>query len=569
MALASQTRDGLKMFRAIGPGPNRERWPDQIGFFESRSTETLLGDGNRSSKSMTAAAWFASMARDVPIQTEDGREIHCRREHQRGRPLVLWVVGLQLNHIGQTIHRLLFQPGAYKIIQDRVTGAWRPWMPWHADDADRWSETRDSYPLIPASEVEKFSWESEADKIFLSVTLKNGTKIFAFASSGEVKMGDPVDGIWIDEKMWFDTHYPEYRMRLLDKAGCMVWSTMARPESEMWRRIKEVAGEQLEQVEKGERKAEDRHVRYFQFTTSGNPFILKHVKAQLHDSTMTHDDLALRDSGEDITGRFLCYPHYSEDLHSLEHYDDELHRAVRSNAYVPPDSWTHELSLDPHGTRPAVLLSATPPQEFWPSPDRPAHVPYQEFYAYGVDADGLARQIRDFAQMWGLTFHRFIIDGQAARQSALSFNIKVGDNYSRAFREQNLLCTETADQFIPGSPDWGARSEVINKWLSLSTVGVPQLRIVRKSCPNLCRQMATNMRVNTGKVVTNKEARQTSDMRHTLEYYASRNPKYQPRTMRGKEDHWWEEEQKRINAMFGKADTKGGAFNMGPPSLAN
>lgn len=567
-SLAAQYRDGLRMFRAVQPLPGKETWPNQVGLFDSTATEILLGDGNRSSKSMCAAALFAAIFRDVPVTTWDGRQINCRMKHQRSRPLTMWVVGLQLNHIGQTIYRLLFEPGAYKIIQDKKTGIWRAWMPWYGDDADRWDDTRPSYPLIPESEIEGFDWESQSGKEFKVCTHRNGSRIFAYASSAEVKMGDPVDFIWIDEKMWFDGHYAEYRMRLIDRMGRMLWSTMPRPESEAWRRVKEVAEMQFEQVGRSERKEEDRHVQYFRFTMSGNPFHSAKAKAQVQDSTLDKDDLALRDAGEDITGRFLCYPHYDEILHSVEGHDDSLHEALRKSAFTPPASWTHELILDPGSSRgTAVLLAAVPPRDLWGAVDRPYYVPYKELYELGTDADKVAERVREFSELNGITFRRFIIDGQAGRQTALSFGIKVGDNISRAFRERGLLCTETADRFTPGSPDFAVRSEVINRWLSTSPTGIPRLRIVRKACPNLCRQMAGNMRVVTGVIVQNKEARQINDMRHTLEYWASRNPQYHDPVAEQRESNMVKAIDDRVRTVFGKPAADKSAVHMGPGAL--
>ena len=59
---------------------------------------------------------FAAIARDKPVYTLEGKQLDLRRPWQKGRPLCMWVIGYQLHHIGQTIHRLLFRPGLYKII---------------------------------------------------------------------------------------------------------------------------------------------------------------------------------------------------------------------------------------------------------------------------------------------------------------------------------------------------------------------------------------------------------------------------------------------------------------------
>ncbi len=93
--------DGLKMVRLT---------PHQAAIAADPCSEILIKGSNRGSKTLTAAVRFASIVRDIPVKTTDGREIHCRLPHQKNRALLTWVIGDHLKHIGQTIYRVLFRP---------------------------------------------------------------------------------------------------------------------------------------------------------------------------------------------------------------------------------------------------------------------------------------------------------------------------------------------------------------------------------------------------------------------------------------------------------------------------
>ncbi|MEM7561277.1 MAG: hypothetical protein AAF394_19300, partial [Planctomycetota bacterium] len=131
--LRKQERDSLNLFRAL---------PHQTPIFESVATELGIIGGNRSGKSTTAAVRFASIARNKPVFDSRGREHNLRLPHQRNRKLLMWVIGLDWEHLGKTIWRLLFEHGLFKVILDEDTKKWRAFDPTNPRDAARELQAR-------------------------------------------------------------------------------------------------------------------------------------------------------------------------------------------------------------------------------------------------------------------------------------------------------------------------------------------------------------------------------------------------------------------------------------------
>ncbi len=111
--LTRRQNDGLALFRSL---------PHQDEFFRSDATEILVRGGNRSGKSTVTAVRTAAIARDMAVTLSDGSVVQQRLSHQKGRPLLIWVIGIQANHIGATLHRLLFKPASTRSLGTRRRG---------------------------------------------------------------------------------------------------------------------------------------------------------------------------------------------------------------------------------------------------------------------------------------------------------------------------------------------------------------------------------------------------------------------------------------------------------------
>lgn len=564
--LARRQRDGVSMFRALSPEMD-ERFPNQCDLFRSQASEILIRGGNRSSKSMCAAMLFASIARDKPITTWDGKLIETRRQWQKGRPLVMWIIGLQLNHIGQTIYRLLFRAGAYKIIRDLKTDEFRAYRPWDPLDSCRLHEAKPSFPLIPASEIEDkgWSWHQKAARQFESCRLKNGTEIWTFASTADVKQGDPVDVIWIDEAIANPDHYPEWQVRLPDVKGRIFWSSWPRRGNPALVRLTERAAEQKEEFDRGIRKK--LNVEEFLFTFSGNPFIDDEEKLKIREG-LTEEELRARDSGEYDLDNMKIYPWFDTSIHRaigrIPEEDDAIGKLLRERKGIPPADWTHELTLDPGTAKPAILLCAIPPQELWDDGE-PYLIPYKEFYKARQTANDLALEVSAFARANFIQFNRFIIDGQAARITPMGFAGTIGDHYSKAFEKYGLFCSQSGQYFTPGSPDFSQRVMVVENWLRMRN-SRPQLRIVVENCKNLVWQMMHNQKHVSENRVEEKEAKnQFNDVRVCLEYWASRRPEFMlPKQIMRKTETGYDRYRKWAGDRFGqKGQVAGVSFGPG------
>lgn len=551
--------DGLSMFRALTP--DADGMPpgvvDQSEIFRCDATELLIRGGNRAGKTVCSAALFAAIARDRPITTWAGEQIDCRRPWQKNRPLLMWVVGIQLNHIGQTIHRALFRSGLYKIIPDHVTGAWRAYREWDPADKTREHLCKPSPPLIPSSEIDPdgWAWENNAAREFTKCSLRNGTEIYAFASSGEVKAGDPVDVIWLDERIRYASHYPEWRMRLLDKRGRLVWSTKSYAGNSVMMELTEKAAIQAEEVSDGVRDRQ--HIVEIRLSTHSNPFIEEEAKKEATES-LSAGELANRMEGDYETDSALIYPYFSKRIHwAIPDYDshDRIADILANNNGFPPNDWCHELILDPGTQKPAVLFGAVPPPHLWES-NVPVLVVYDEIYGRRMDAKEIAQAVKS-KTLQGRTYNRFIIDGRAGRQTAMSWGISVERNYAEEFTNVGLKPVGHSQAFFEeGNPDFVARKMMVDQYLAIRDNGLPGLRIVIDRCPSLVWQMTNNHFLISpdGTIDDRKPAsRQKDDMRDCLEYWVSKRPRYvPPPKIATTGTNIWDEHQNFVKQRFGQ-----------------
>lgn len=489
----------------------------------------LLKGGNRSAKSHTAAMRFASIVRDKPLHTMSGKTIECRAEHQKDRPLLTWVVGLQLDHIGQTMHRLLFRPGLFDIVRDPKTGIWRAWHPpmFPGDFDIPKSQRKASPPLIPPSEIAEWSWEKKSEHQFSMCRLNNGTEIYAFASSAPVKAGDPVDEIWIDEEIKFAAHYSEWQARLPDRDGRLFWSSWPAHANSALLNLNKQCDREAKEFAKGTRDRVTARKATLRF--SDNPFF---TRKQIEDTLAqwpTEAERRARDLGEFTTDLIKFYHQYDEEIHRVDYespeMDDKISAILRANNWTPPAEWTRDLILDPGTAHPAVLMIAIPPRHLWDDGE-PYYIPYREVYESRMNAEDIARAVKRTEQ--GFMFERFYIDGQAARQTPMGFSGTIGSNYTAAFARMNLSSAQMPGSgFMPGDPDPVARSLVVRELMRIRPSGKPQLRIVNRNCPGLVEQLRDTVRHIVHDETKEVPAPgQAIDVMSCLEYHASRRPGY-------------------------------------------
>jgi hypothetical protein len=499
----------------------------QLPFFTSKASERIVRGGNRSGKSMSAFAELASAATQTPITAADGTQVPYKYPK---RPLLIWVIGYDQAHIGGTIHRMLFRPGAFKTICDRQTGLLRAFDPEDADDIvrEKNGECQQSQPLIPERMIDPsgWAWENKGERVFTVCRLTNGTEIHAFSSKAEPKQGDPVDVIHIDEDVASPRHIGEWQARLSDTAGRLWWSAFPHSKNEALIDLSERANEQ--------RNWAKPDVEEIQLTFSGNPFIDADEKRKRLQG-WSEDEQKARDLGEFSTDNVLVYPDFSKAVHASppeELGNDDAIDAILRSRGAPPSNWTRYLALDPGHSRSAVLFLAVPPPEFGD-----AVIVYNELYLRNHDAESLAVKVRD--KVAGQPIQTFIIDNRAGRQTPMGFNHTVYEQYQMAFRKFGIHSVSGGCRFEPGSDNVDGRLGLVRAWLKPRHAGQGRmraiLRIMADRCPNTCREFLLYKKRVVSDAVKEEPISKNDHLMDNLGYLAAHDPQYISPVMGGGE----------------------------------
>ncbi len=502
----------------------------QEEFFRNWAREYLFRGGVRSGKSTCCGAKFAAAAMDLPITLNDGTELEMRQPWQKGKCLRMWVIGFDARHIGETIHRLLFQEGLFKVIRDKNTGLYRTYREWDPADKAREDEARKSPPLIPSRYIvpKSFDWENRKNREFKKVAIQNPVtkeviaEIYAYSSKADPKAGDPVDFIWIDEAIEYESHYSEWVSRLIDTRGNLIWSS--------WPNVNNSALQVLSKKAKSQANEENPLTREIVVSMSSNKTMSKEKVDEALGLFNTDADRQARDLGLYVTDQLRMYPVFHADTHSAikpfeldgtVQHPDKISELLAQSGGTPPSNWTRELILDPGTSHPAVLLVAIPPPNV-----AEGFVVYDEIYPGRADAEQLADYIRQ--KTGGQSFYRFIIDAQAGRQQQMGYSHRVKDNYSRAFQKRNIVSTLSGFGFIDGSSNVGARIGILQEWMHIRPNGQPMLRIVKENCPKLVEQLTEYKKHMVNRDVKDDRPApgQQIDLAQALEYFAASKPRY-------------------------------------------
>jgi len=501
--------------------------PYQDEFFCNPASEFLVRGGNRTGKTLVCAVGMAAYLLDREVETSIGLKVRMREEQFRDKPVgECWCIGKNTNHAA-TFYRVLFQPGLFKILRDKTTGRWRAWQPGviPGDEDVPETELKPSPPLIYPGDC-KFGWESMKEKKWTSCELPNGWVLKFYASSGDVKRGDPVHRLWIDEDIEIDSHYDEWQARLSDFKGRIWWSSWPQISCGALMKLYRRSETQMEEVRRGVRKVADAY--NVQWKSDYNKAVDEGEKLKRMEGW---DEVAgrIRGLGEFVTDTIQTYPEFDRVIHSVDYgeghpLNDKLREVLKSRNWRPPEDWTVELILDPGTGHPGVLWGSIPPEEFWDEKE-PYFVVYQEMAIPRISAEGIAARVvsSDPARR----YNRWIIDKKAGDQTPMGATWQVQGNYARAFREQGLRNDLMLDMFFQGDPNWITRSTALRRWMRGRKCGRPQLRIVTHMCPELIRQLESNVRaVNKDDVQDRPAKGQKQDIMDCLEYWAGADPQY-------------------------------------------
>lgn len=492
--------------------------PKQEAFHRCVVGERIVRGGHRSGKSTCGALETAHAATRIPITTMDGKVIPYKYPQ---RPLRIWVIGKDEDHIGDTIYTLLFKGGLFYVIDDLETGKPRIWNPNNPGDVVRKAERRQSGPMIPPEMVKGFVWTNKGKRVFSKATLTNGTEIFAYPSGGDCPSGVPVDLIWVDEDIKYSEYVADWQGRLIDRAGRFMWTAFP------WARNDAL----VELSERAEKLADDPHadIREFQLFMSENPYLdpAEVKKAQNRWEAAGSDVLAARDRGEFPHDKVRMYPEFRKDIHGIsEDFFPRDHAAAKilfDNHGEPPDDWMRLLALDPGSARCAVLFAAVPPPELGND-----IFLYDEVFLENSDAKSLAKEVQ--SRTHGRSFYRFLIDEHAGRQTAMGFGVRIRQAYIDAFRARDIR-SDAGYSFTPGNDDVKFRAEMVRQRLRIQDgQWHPRIFVYLPRTPRLQWEFLKYSRRLSHKEYDDVPIAVNNDMMNCMEYIIAADiPYHRPR----------------------------------------
>ena len=455
----------------------------QLPIHQSAASEVIIRGGKRSGKTVASIMEFCSRVLGQPIIGPDGKPLPLRFPAPKVSDRRLyWLIGFNVDHIGQTLYPKLFEPGLFRIIQDKKTGEWRTFNQNDPRDAGRFSESVPAPPAIPQRFIDgpkSWHWETNAGNVFKSVELNNGAMLCAYPSTSDhAKQGDSVDGILIDEDIANGEFLDEWQDRLIDKDGWFLWS--------VWPHVANFA--LVETLERAAREAEDNSekpdIEAFQLVTHENPFASAEGQRKSKRRRRDDEDEARRDYGELRLDTIAMYD-FVPKLHTLTAKPPALDKPVNCRELFEslldrfgrfPGEWTRYLSIDPGHTRTAVHSAVVPPDE-WENVDTRGRVIIEwELVVQKHSAEKLAELLSNL--MGSCAYEAFVMDDHAGRQTSIGRDDRTRDHYGKAFAARRLISRQTKSGFIPGCDVKSLRRREVRVLLDPSGDGLPRLFLV-------------------------------------------------------------------------------------------
>lgn len=514
--LASRQIEALRLYSPT---------PQQAEMHACAASEVIVLGGNRSGKSLST---FVEDARAVT-----GSDPHKKYPERDGN---LVIVGRDWKHIGMVVYPMLFRAGAFKIIRDQATGAWRAYNP--STDSQRSAEAKPAPPLIPPRMVKKISWLLKSARYIQSCELTTGWTIYFFSSEGEPPQGFQADRVHIDEDLSSEAWLPEMQARLADRKGRMCWSAMPHSKNDSLAGLAERADSA---VQAGNPKPD---IVKFVLRFLDNPHIDAEEKRKNLErwAALGEDVLRMRSEGEFVTDSILCYPTFTMTVHGYDR--SELPKNVI------PDDWTRYAAIDPGHSVTSVLFAAVPPGE-------DMLLVYDQLYIRQCNAVIFGEKFAEKTK--GHKFHAFIIDMHGGRIREIGSGRLPVELYTEQLRQRNVASDITGSSFLAGCDDIQARMSATQNYLHIRPEGTPQLRILRGACPDLEREIKrykkkVNYMAGTYIVTDQPNTRGEVHACQCLEYLCAYRPKYHKPKVEIKDEPWYVDWVRRRKKRMGGED---------------
>lgn len=367
----------------------------------------------------------------------------------------VFVVGKDWQHMGDVIYKMLFLPGAFKIIFDLTTRRWRAYRPFDPNDLARRHEARESPPLVPKRLVESVAWYQKKTRIPRKVTLTTGWTLHFWSGEGTPPQGSRVDIAWLDEEIRNRGWVPEMSARLADRDGKMIWSATPQNGTDQFFDLSQQA-----EVERGSPTAV---VEEFLPSLLDNPHISQKAKEQLAQSYTDEAERLVRIHGEFSLSAKKIYPEFNRNAHGLA-WEGEI-----------PDTWTRYAVVDPGYQVCGVLFAACPdPADQLPVPFDV--LLYDELYLTACSAAKFGEAFQRKTE--GQRFEAFVIDMHGARVHDVGSGKSVLDQYVAELAKRNIRSARTGSGFAPGNDDLKGGIEKVRSYLAVGNAGRPRLRVL-------------------------------------------------------------------------------------------
>lgn len=490
-----------------------EPLPFQDSFHACQAKEALIQAGNQVGKSLCA---FVEDARAAT-----GQDPYNKYPKENGTMVCL---GMDEGHIGRTIHKYLFRPGAFKVIKDDATNKWRSWKPWLKSDWAKRKKAKPAPALIPERFIKQFAWKKRAQHVFEICELHNGWTIYAMGSKGDPSQGFQADLVHIDEDLERSEWYDEMVARLSMRNGKLRWSALPHSKNDALVNLSERAED--------EQNDKNPSTVVFRATIFDNPFMPEQVKQEniKRWKAKGDDEFRKRALGELVTDSVLMYPNFSKDVHNAIKFEDPrtpVQKYLSENNGIPGRDWTRYMVVDPGHSVCAVTYYAVPP------PSMGDHVVvYDELYIKNCTAAKFGAMVAQKNAKWN--FEAFIIDAHGGRIREIGSGVLPRTQYKRELERHNIKSKQTGHGFLSGSDDVPGREMKLRSWIAINEKGRTKLYVVANRCPNLLKEFNRfKKKFANGYVTDQGNRRGNCHAIETLEYAAAHGLKYvKPRQKR-------------------------------------
>jgi hypothetical protein len=374
--------------------------------------------------------------------------------------LTLWTIGLNQRHIGQTLHRLLFEKGFFKLLKqpDGNYVVFNERL--HAGLEHQIVESEPAIPerFIQGGYLEGLKYEDLGKRVVEEAHGTNGNTMFFFASTGEVKQGDDVHYMWVDEDIARPTHVGEWKNRFKVVRGRFVWSATPMMKNNELRNMS------LEAEQDSDKEKPD--YAKFRMRARDNPAI-PDDQHDIHMRGLSDDEIRARDEGEFTYDSVQVYHQFDPKLHGVpqevpkgELETDRVSLYFKQFKMLPLD-WTRYLIIDPGQVVTAALFFAVPkPDDGYGN----IVVLEEELYLRRKTFDEFAREVKRV--MAGRQYESFVMDMHAGKQKHAGQIHSTADLYRAAFDRLGIRSKQTLSGFEPGCDNTEARELQFRTWLS-------------------------------------------------------------------------------------------------------